>query len=353
MADIDGPLDGYLKQIVDVAGSGLDRLFGHCQGYPGGTPPPVDRLAYLRAHLVKAAAVYVNTIGRTVEQVQQEEQLREALEGFLDRSGSTFTGSPAPAVRQAIRRYVWTEPSLAWARRPASGLSLLDRLREATTMVAVPLVLLPFVPLILAILPFYAVVLRLHELADPAPDLKPTSAHVAQLSAIEDRAPQNQFNALGLLKSGPFRRLTAVVVLFATNYLARLFFNHANLAGVKTIHAARWIFLDNQRRVIFCSNYDGSLESYMDDFIDKVAYGLNATFSCGYGYPKTRWLLFDGAWDEQAFKDCLRCHQVPTDVWYSAYPQLTALNIENNAQIRAGLYGRMTDADAEAWLLRL
>ena len=80
----------------------------------------------------------------------------------------------------------------------------------------------------------------------------------------------------------------------------------------------------------------------MDDFIDKVAWGLNAAFSNGYGYPKTRWLFFDGARDELAFKQFLRSHQHPTEVWFSAYPNLTARNIENNAQIRAGLYGRMT-----------
>ena len=31
------------------------------------------------------------------------------------------------------------------------------------------------------------------------------------------------------------------------------------------------MFLDDKQRLIFISNYDGSLESYMDDFIDKVA----------------------------------------------------------------------------------
>ena len=59
----------------------------------------------------------------------------------------------------------------------------------------------------------------------------------------------------------------------------------------------------------------------MDDFIDKVAWGLNAAFSNGYGFPKTRWLFFDGARDELAFKQFLRSHQHPTEVWFSAYPQ--------------------------------
>ena len=35
--------------------------------------------------------------------------------------------------------------------------------------------------------------------------------------------------------------------------------------------------------MLFMSNYDGSLESYMDDFINKVGWGLNLSFSHGVG----------------------------------------------------------------------
>jgi hypothetical protein len=101
---------------------------------------------------------------------------------------------------------------------------------------------------------------------------------------------------------------------------------------------------------MFASNYDGSLESYMDDFIDKVAWGLNAVFSNGIGYPRTNWLVLDGARDELAFKNFLRLRQIPTQVWYSAYGNLTAMNIQNNAKLRAGLSGHMSPTDVEQWL---
>ena len=76
------------------------------------------------------------------------------------------------------------------------------------------------------------------------------------------------------------------LILFGLDYATRHVFNRGNLAGVKTIHFARWVFLDGRRRMFFASNYDGSLESYMDDFIDKVAWGLNLVFSNGVGYPR-------------------------------------------------------------------
>jgi hypothetical protein len=143
------------------------------------------------------------------------------------------------------------------------------------------------------------------------------------------------------------------LVLWLLNTGSRHVFTRANLSGIKTIHFARWLVLDDWHRVIFTSNYDGSLESYMNDFIDKVAYGLNASFSNGIGYPKTRFLLFDGARREQEFKDFLRRHQIDTQVWYSAYDRLSALNVDNNAYIRSGLFGTMSRADAQAWLARL
>lgn len=130
-------------------------------------------------------------------------------------------------------------------------------------------------------------------------------------------------------------------------------FVRSNLAGIKTIHFARWTVLDGWRRAIFTSNYDGSLESYMDDFIDKVAFGLNASFSNGVGYPRTRFLFFGGAKHEDEFKQWLRRRQIPTQVWYSAYDRLSARNIENNALIHSGLVGTLTDREAKAWLRRL
>jgi hypothetical protein len=163
----------------------------------------------------------------------------------------------------------------------------------------------------------------------------------------------NPFTAVGLVKPGLFRRLTISGVLYAINYIARHVFNRGNLAGVRTIHFARWVFLNDKRRVLFASNYDGSLENYMDDFIDKIAWGLNIVFSNGYGYPRARWLIADGANDELAFKDYLRRHQVPTHVWYSAYGRLTSANIANNEQIRAGLRAGDDPQSSRCWVQTL
>jgi hypothetical protein len=92
---------------------------------------------------------------------------------------------------------------------------------------------------------------------------------------------------------------------------------------------------------------------YNDDFTDQVRWGLNATFGNAAAYPPTRWVFWGGATYEQQFKNTLRIQQVPVPVWYTAYPALSAVNIENNARIRAGLRGQMNPADAGQWLSRL
>jgi hypothetical protein len=349
LSDFDVPIETHLAQLVETAGEGIDRVFGHCEGYPEGELTSGERLDYLRRHRVKEAARYVNTSGRTMRQIRQEAALRAALDAFFDNPGREWDGRDPEDVRRAVREFVEQDPELAWALEPAERPGFAERAKEKMHLVAIPLLTLPFVPILLVLAPFYALLLRRHEKRDEAPHVKPEEERVHMLAALEDHVVQNPFTAVGHVKPSTFRRRTLDLVLFYLGYAARHFFNRSNLAGVKTIHFARWVFIDGKRRMFFASNYDGSLESYMDDFIDKVAWGLNLVFSNGVGYPRTDWLVKGGARDELAFKDYLRVHQVPTRVWYSAYDRLTALEIQQNERIRAGLRG----GDAREWVQSL
>lgn len=354
IAELDGPLDGFLQDLVARTGTGLDAVYRHCEGYPEEHDVGMSqRLTYLRARMIDAQTYYVNTIGRTVERIRREAQLRDVIEELLDGHSQDWKQLRPSDVREGIRALVASDEALSWASTPRHRPGFRWMLAETAHLIGVPLMVLVLSPLLLVVLPILLVLLRIHELRDAAPHIRPTDAHVEELAAFEDWGVKNQFGAVGFIKGGWFRRLTVLAVLLALNYSARHLYNRGSLAGVRTIHFARWVTIDEGRRAIFASNYDGSLESYMDDFIDRLAWGLNAVFSNGVGYPRTNWLILDGARDEQAFKDYLRVHQVPSLVWYTAYPNLTAANIENNAQIRAGLYGDMNDAEAEAWLRRI
>jgi hypothetical protein len=348
LSDLDVPATEFLRELVDVAGEGIDRLFAHCDGYPEGAIRRDQRLEYLLGHVVREGARYVNTRGRTMRQIRQEAELRDAIQGFLDE-GDWRDREPGE-VRRAVREFVARNPALAWGLRPAERPAFGARLRELAHLVAIPIVLLPLLPLAIVGAPFYALLLRRHERRDPAPRVYAGEEKVHELAALEDHLVQNPFTAVGHVKPAKFRLLTLKVILYFLDYGTRHIFNRGNLSGVKTIHFARWVLIDGNRRAFFASNYDGSQERYMDDFIDKVAWGLNLVFSNGVGYPKTRWLVKGGARDELAFKSFLRVHQVPTRVWYAAYGRLTALNVQQNERIRAGLHGRMTGHQEREWV---
>jgi hypothetical protein len=208
-------------------------------------------------------------------------------------------------------------------------------------------------PVALLTAPVYALLLRRHERRDEPSEDRAEEARVLELASLEDRLPMNPFTAVGHVKPGPFRALTIRAVLYLLNYVTRHFLKPGDLVGVKTIHFARWVFLDDRRRVLFASNYDGSLESYMDDFIDKLSWGLNLVFSNGIGYPRTRWLIKDGCRDELAFKHYLRLHQVPTRVWYSAYGRLSAPNVAANERLRQGLHSQLRGDRERDWVQAL
>lgn len=352
MGEFDAPLDARIEQLLDIGTQGLNDLFGMCEGYPSA---PVDRdqcRQYLRRQTVRNSAYYVNIVGVEAGQVQQESRLRDAIEKWLDEPGDLRSRPPEAVARELATRAA-SIPELAWALHPAPPPALGWRLGELAHAIGVALLGLILLPLIILALPFWLIALRIHENSDPETDVRPSPTHEQALANLEDHGPVNQFTAAGFIKPGWFRAITARIVLFLIDYGVRHIFNHANLAGVKTIHFARWVFIDGGRRVIFASNYDGSLESYMDDFIDKVAWGLNAVFSNGYGYPRTRWLLWGGARNEQAFKNYLRVHQVPTEVWFAPYGELTALNVANNVTIRTGLGENHSAVTAANWLQRL
>jgi hypothetical protein len=352
LSDIDAPLANYVTQLCTVAAAGLDRVFSLCAGWPS-RPTPENRAAYLTSHALKSASVYVNTVGRSLEQVRQEAELRDAIADFLDAQVEELAGKSPAEVRSAVQGLVRGRADLSWALEPAVPPSLSWRLRQRLRVVVALIAGIALIPVAILALPFYVVLLRIHEKADTTDDETVTPARLAELEAREDWITQNQFTVVGLRKPGPFRGVTLTVVLLVLDLVCRHLFNRGSLAGIRTIHFARWVVIDDHRRVLFASNYDGSLESYMDDFIDKVAYGLNAVFSNGIGYPRTNWLFLDGAKNEQAFKNVLRDRQIDTPIWYSAYPNLSAVNLANNSEIRAGLTGGPSPTAAAAWAARL
>jgi len=154
----------------------------------------------------------------------------------------------------------------------------------------------------------------------------PLAPVVSQGSEVvgEDVITQNQMNILSDIDPSKLKRLEAVLAI--VNLAAKYITADGMLAGISTIHFARWVIIDDGRRLLFESNYDGSWENYIGDFVDKAFNGLDAIWENCIGYPPA------GARDIQAFRRVIRCHQVQSNVFYSAYPGETVLNILNDCE---------------------
>ena len=103
------------------------------------------------------------------------------------------------------------------------------------------------------------------------------------------------------------------------------------LARIRTIHFARWVFLDRRKRMVFFSNYDGTVESYMDNFINKTGFGLNAVFSNGIGYPHTDWLVLRRMWRGTKIQKLPAAPHAADASLVQGLSRLTAIDLERNA----------------------
>ena len=104
---------------------------------------------------------------------------------------------------------------------------------------------------------------------------------------------QNHFASVAPVKPGWFRWIVLKTVLKLIHVLAAVVSNQGSLSGITSIHFARWVVVDGGKKLLFLSNYDGSWENYLDDFIDQTSEGLTAIWSNTVGFPQTS---FPGLW---------------------------------------------------------
>ena len=350
--NFDGELEPYLADLWQHAGRGLHRIYGHCEGYDGSAAPDRERLlAFLRAHVVRPNAWHIGNVGRSAVRIKQEAKLRAELDEFLDADGRHANRSPA-AIRERIQEFVKRTPAFSWTQtEPGPRLSFGERLGPWARIIGVALLALLLSPVVIPLLIIYILVLRRRERTDPVVIEPPAQEHIRRLAAREDNAVQNHLANMSYVKPGAFRGMTMKAILFATNLVARVS-TRGKLSGLTSLHFAHWALIDDGRRLLFLTNYDGSWENYLDDFIDKASIGLTGIWSNTVNFPRTRFLVLGGAQDERRFKTISRRNQVYSNVWYSAYDRLTVQAIDNNSAIREQLFAPLDDERTRKWLWR-
>ncbi len=160
----------------------------------------------------------------------------------------------------------------------------------------------------------------------------------------------NHILAVGTMKPGWFRAFTHAFALWGIRMAIVYAYRPGLVINMGTIHYARWFRLPGTNKAAFYSNFDGSWESYLEDFITRAAPGQSAAWSNWQGYPRTRFLIGQGAADGDSFKRFTRTAQQLVPFWYSRFPEMTTDQIRNNALIHSGAGLARTASESEEWL---
>jgi hypothetical protein len=372
--NFDGSLGAYLKDLSAYS-SGLHQIYSCCKDYTiTSANERQDLIAYLTAHVVRPNAYHIGNTGRSSPRILQEQILRKALETQADSLVQSGQPTSPSALLGMFQNFVRSDPKFSWVPGVGPRRTFMEWLVPWVKVLWVPVVLvlaivlswffLPRVvtyglialPVALVVVVLVGlVVLQIKENNDPVQQYPANSQNLQKLVESEDRthSVQNHMASITIVKPGWLRRLTLRTVLFVINLLARAKEVHGVLSGIPSIHFAHWSVIDNGKRLLFLSNFDGSWENYLDDFIDKASAGLTAIWSNTLNFPRTKFLVWGGARDGPRFKAVARDSQTVTNAWYSAYWDLTVQGIDNNSSIREDILKPLDGDAAKAWLSRL
>jgi hypothetical protein len=121
-------------------------------------------------------------------------------------------------------------------------------------------------------------------------------------------------------KSGEVSELTIIVPLKpgGAERLRRFFkFIDGNLYGasqVGTLHNMRFVFLDNDTKLLFATAYDGEWDPYIDDFATQIPEMMDYIFGNIEGWPSIH---------SPTVKDFIAQYQIPASAWFVAHPALS------------------------------
>ena len=323
----DGSLDAHVAELADLS-TGFEEIWGKLEGFAGRD----SFAAYLKAHAHQPAAYYIAFRDHTVVSIREAIAARDQA-----AAPATFTPGLLEGVRAAVARAVRAAPVVVDAVRAVARFGFADVTRGTLRIVA-SLGRYPLFRLTNRLIgnalpprrsPFSSV--PIDTCAAPAPladgDEIPSISFELPAGFREDAVSQNQLTLVTVIGDGRANRVRAVMA--AIDSFAKRLAPPGSLIGISTIHFVRWLVIDDGRRLMMVSDYDGSWESYIDEFAEMILSGLDAIWETARAYPP------DGARDLPAFKWFLRSHQVPAEVFFSAYPSETVLNIVNGTRVRS------------------
>jgi hypothetical protein len=160
---------------------------------------------------------------------------------------------------------------------------------------------------------------QLRELYADAPELsrKALENVLGELSDQVSQTPPPPVESAGRagLRLGKVSELTLLIPLApggAKRLRAFLRLLGGNLNGadkVGTVHDMRFVFLDNDTKLLFATAYDGDWDAYIDDFATRIPDYLDVLNAGWEGWPGIR---------SPEAKNYLARHQVTAEGWFVA-----------------------------------
>ena len=351
-AAVDGSAEKYLQQLAHHCLELLTSIYTHCENFPETELSNGETVAnYLLTHQEQTHMFYHGLRNRKVADIQLESQIHRSIEVFLDgnQHSNSFRANNPTTIVETIKAHL-KGTGIEYESNDPHFHSRLPPTTKAAAWWRWPLLIGAIVgALCLAPVILYKEWRERREPSGQNPfiaDSQPSDLDFEEIQAI-----QSPMTSIVAIKPGWFRGITLRAVLWAIQMLADHYYNKGRLGSIGSIHFARWAIINNGRHLLFLSNYDGSWESYLGDFIDRAAHGLTGVWGNAVGFPHSKFLLWGGASHAADFKAYAKRSQVATHFWYSAYPQLSMPNKLNNRSIRAFLMDSKKSS-AKHWLRR-
>ncbi len=382
----DLPLDEHLPALILAAGTLLAEAMTGAE-FSG---EPTELAGLLVRWRVPEQTFHLGAINKSAFAILAEHRMRVLIEAFADEqlAAKKWDAHTSPEIiRREIRTHVLAQPPAANLPRSAmpeiSTAGKIRRLISLLVTFALPTigVLTPHIvrairrianPLVrcaawigfglwwmygalfTAGAMLFVRLLEKIEADPPAPP--PESAKVERIEATEDLRLKNAVTLWFPMRDTWIRRVLTWLILWGSERGCRHFWRVGALADIDTIHYARIMQVDGGRTMIFMSDYDGSLDRYLMDFMGVGSNAVIPISSNVIGCPKTRWLFHPDVLSEfgPRWRAMIRSYQLDTPVWYSAYPNLTVRDILANSALCDGLFApEMSEAEARRWLARL
>ena len=331
----DGDLDGHLDELIALAGAELDGIYQHCKAYPAASAvtKPDEFKKYLIENSVPSTAFYVALPGRSRVDIDNAIEVYQAASVYLN-SLCNQPGTSELSVDQVWQELVahFTNPNTTPKPipSPVSQRELKWRSRLNGLLLGVVAI-----PLAIIVLPILLLITRFYEWLESGTTFKRKYPVNPQVYEYMNLGRQNHMCTLATVKPSRFRAAMIRLGLFATNILANKVFILGHLDTITTIHFARWSLIDNNRHVLFFTNYDGSWSSYIDDFSDPPH--LNAVWGNTERFPPTRFMLWQGARLIQQFQAHVVEEFQPAYFFHRPYDDYTVQNLIRYLELRDAL----------------